>query len=1278
MPYIHYKSCKPDMPLWPRNPQRLHPLLATLCGLLLMLVPVSLSAQTVGVTIGGNVYGGGNKGKLQGSTTVVVNSGTIIGDVAFNNTLPDAVAVGDEAEPAVPALYYTQKEIDNAKSGDDAYGKTTSDVKHPARAAVLYTALSAAAHNAGLYLSRGGGVFGGARMADVGGTSTVTINGGHVLNVYGANDVSGYVAGGTTVNIYSSILGDVYGGGNGKYIYCDVALTDLTQAALRTQLTSQGYRPEHIDYVFALQDDALFSLGSYSTLLDALYDKRPTTPSANILLQGTATKQVFVNGAVYCGGNSATLHSVTRAVTPKAVLTLGKYVAPRNVFMGCNGENMVDPKTLQYMANPAISTIDLENSGNMARYMDGVAMGITTELRFTDEYPTALNLTEHTIQEYAHIGNFFCGGNVGSVTTTGTLDFHFAKAVYIHEKLVGGCNNALVAATDGINALYEGGMTVAPASGNPKIRLNLNGTYLEPRRLDFDMDTQTFTYDWYYSDYDGDPQTDNDRLKWGNIYGGCFSSGQINGGVEINISQPVTQVSTIFKPISEGGCGITEYDQTQDVFCKALSVFGGGYGRNSVVRGNTKITVSEGGNAVQVFGGGEQGPVNGNTVINLDGGSVHEIYGGGFAGNVNGHTRVNLNSGWFFDAFGGACDANVRDYSEVIIGRAGASLRGYNVYGGNDFGGKVGLNDDPNYVSNSSLRGYNGYDFGSGDDSRYPDTYVEYIHGQVDSIAGGNYGDYDYEVKYTNIASELTAMDPVHYPVGFNYAKPSIYKSYLKISTPDTHNTDKVKYFLGGSEGASGEATNDKMQHDTYVLVDAPGLHMTGANVYGGGAHAGLRGGSTQVYLVQGTVHNVFGASLNEGGTEHAHVIVPDGSTIHVNAIFGGADGSIVKEPEESTAEYDARFAEFNLKINKIPCDAKYAVVDYQSENATVEEAIYGGNNYQRRTVYSTLNINVPVRNLAGSLIDVYGAGLGGNSWGCCTHVNLNNGAQVKNVYGGGSNGRVFESLSEWERLMVEYRRNPARWKTDNEHPELSGPDPSAFYPDIPIIHQSLDDPKQYDKFTDPAYYSSTEDLNHYLDNLQHVELQAGTPVANPRFEEFCTKMSLDPVAARTAYNNKWSWGANDHNTNVFINEGALVTGNAFAGGRGSTASISGRTCLTLNGGEVKGNIYGGGEEGFIADRYLLGMDKVNVQINGGPWPYTDPEQGGATVYLSDESVNDTIASTRVFIKGGKVHYVYGGGLAGHVGCRVGGWDDRTLQTYPGPSNYGIVYAPTD
>ena len=47
------------------------------------------------------------------------------------------------------------------------------------------------------------------------------VRGGHIHNVYGGNDVTGLVYGGNAIGIYTTVYGDVYGGGNGAYPYTD-------------------------------------------------------------------------------------------------------------------------------------------------------------------------------------------------------------------------------------------------------------------------------------------------------------------------------------------------------------------------------------------------------------------------------------------------------------------------------------------------------------------------------------------------------------------------------------------------------------------------------------------------------------------------------------------------------------------------------------------------------------------------------------------------------------------------------------------------------------------------------------------------------------------------------------------------------------------------------------------------------------------------------------------------------------------------------------------------
>ena len=157
---------------------------------------------------------------------------------------------------------------------------------------------------------------------------------------------------------------------------------------------------------------------------------------------------------------------------------------------------------------------------------------------------------------------------------------------------------------------------------------------------------------------------------------------------------------------------------------------------------------------------------------------------------------------------------------------------------------------------------------------------------------------------------------------------------------------------------------------------------------------------SAIIDLIRGQIDAAYGASYKTGFTRRTMVNVPQGSTIQVNNLFGGAYGE----------SYSSR------------CDVYEANVNYKSSDARVLNAIYGGNNAYRRTLYGRVNIDVPVyknerdKNNALKLATVYGAGYGAGTWSQYTEVNLNDGARVLEVYGGGQAGRVMnkESLALW------------------------------------------------------------------------------------------------------------------------------------------------------------------------------------------------------------------------------------------------------------------------
>ena len=462
-------------------------------------------------------------------------------------------------------------------------------------------------------------VFGGCRKADVhpDGTSgnavddgTVTLDGYHfpkglsarvlvrggkINNVYGGNDVKGRVWGGNAVGIYTSISGNVYGGGNGSYPYTDNA--DLEGDLLYGDFY---YNPTTV------LSAAGVSVSSGMESVTALNLTRPNAEQVSISVRGTVDEPTVIGGAIYCGGNSATLMKNPNRPNPRVELKIGSYMIADTVFLGNNGENMIKYTTetdltkikdehvlnrfRQYvvggsLANEGTSSqkfnsIDLTGETTFAKYMDGCALDLPVSVKFIGDDDTD-DKTHKYIDYSSYIGSFYCGGNVGSMTMSGKSTINFDRALIVYNKVVGGCNNASVDATD-YNAAYQGGIIGSEgergtnyytadgsAVGAIKDRLELNfgGLKIMPLRMpedgvddsaphiapkvplvwntiklgERDEEGKPVPVAWNDNTWKGNDllSTMNRRFNDGNIYGGCCQSGIVNGNVIININQTV-------------------------------------------------------------------------------------------------------------------------------------------------------------------------------------------------------------------------------------------------------------------------------------------------------------------------------------------------------------------------------------------------------------------------------------------------------------------------------------------------------------------------------------------------------------------------------------------------------------------------------------------------------------------------------------------------------------------------------------------------------------------
>ncbi len=1194
-------------------------------------------------------------------------------------------------------------------------------------------------------------LYGGCRMADVKPTvngeytpcknlpgygfpnelsARLLVRGGHVTNVYGGNDITGEVYGGNAVGIYTTVYGDVYGSGNGAYAYTD------NEDLKNNEVYSDFYYGD---------------LTGYEHNYDALNAFRPNAEQVSIHLLGKSggpANYTTIKGSVYLGGNCASL--ATKKNNPLVELKIGSYVIADNVFLGNNGEKMIDPSILSLYAGkvdnagniietedgiPYSNSLHLTSSSTLAGYMDGVAMTLKPDIVFDDDYEPFSSF----------VGSFYCGGNVGSMAIGGKETFTINKGLNIYEKFVGGCNRADVEEQEGLCAAYEGGVigtqdersSYKDASGNIKDRLEINlenltitplrwndsgtglvwntqkwsdDTYFEMEegtKLEKDDEYYTYTAESYtentvtgeahtvlesedFYSKEGDVYTkittgtelavdskyytytaahytkqtaasdkvvgasdhffekggfvevardasDHDiRLVGGNVYGGCYESGHVNGNIAININEDVLNKENVFGTKADAifgnpASGVELEDQRDDLMAVALSVFGAGYGEKTEVWGNTTVNHNNG-YVFQIYGGGQSGVVGKKVNVTGEGGAITQeyvfdpaysstvnlngaapvysstgaaedlaeteyIYGGGNEGDVCGNTLVNLGNGRIYDAFGGCSDADILGHSEVYIGRQPNGSSGYKqgfpwirdiVYGGNDFGGTIWGEYEDDYDFEARLRNYetdktqlHGYKDGEVPDVMKSSSYVEYIVGRVDTIFGGGYGCYDY-------------TDTDLYGTGCSM--PVQHSSFVNIR-PNDHDHNYITSVFGGGTGYPRIRVGDRAQDRSYVLIDIPDndTKFNKTEVFGAGSYNGVGMGvdktklangtidpdeaSAIVDLLHGRIKNVFGGSFQEGVTRRTVVNVPAESTIQIDSIFGGAYGRYILPP----------------------CDVYESQVNYKntSKNAQVFGAIFGGNNKSRRTLFAQVNISSPVytNKAKGYTGNVYGAGRGVNTWTEYTEVNMLDGSDAYEVYGGGEMGHVLSAESV-QKYMQTFKDAPS--------PDILAEDPAwaSKYPgatETDKWHAAWKD-----AWTLGDYYTPDETWEDYANN------------ASTNLSRISERPELDDKTASQLVGTT----IKKFNSNVIVNDGGTVSGYAYGGGLGAavpanSGDVWGRTYVAVLGGEVKKDVYGGGRAGGVSNQF---------------------------------HIEDFTASSNVYIQGGTARNVYGGGYEGHVG----------------------------
>ena len=503
-------------------------------------------------------------------------------------------------------------------------------------------------------------------------------------NIYGGNDVSGAInivldsngyfkdngGTGTNVNIYGGhIYGDVYGAGNGNYLYA------LDKKGNK-KVTVNEYYPvnpndsesETIPLVYTVPMRE--TMPSYMAASDAakivnINSWRPITNKVNIDIKGNSTSDMItIDGDVYGGGNSASVQKSDNQVGAIKI-NIGNNVNIRSVFMGCNGEALfAKSEDNDFMNKFQKLNGDVENGKelNLADTIDWINdpsnKGISTIYLSTENaqrplvYPHLLDLYFQSVETDIQgqltwngresgdgltnctIGTFCCGGNRGNMNIYpnakgNVINYIFPEGLTITDKIVGGCNNANYNYKDLVT--HEGGYLLGNThSEYPFIKLTIKNQFK--------------------------PKEDNNAYIGGNVYGGCYQAGTVRGDIVIDFQSDML-----------GGKSKEKLDNSNDFLSSkpqysALNVYGGGYGMESYVYGNTDIIVAKGlkCSAPSTSSSGE---------FNASGVSANFVYGGGQQGNVIGVTNVDVLNGHIYKAVtGGSYSGYVWGSTQVKVG----------------------------------------------------------------------------------------------------------------------------------------------------------------------------------------------------------------------------------------------------------------------------------------------------------------------------------------------------------------------------------------------------------------------------------------------------------------------------------------------------------------------------------------------------------------------------------------------------------------------------------
>ncbi len=389
----------------------------------------------------------------------------------------------------------------------------------------------------------------------------------------------------------------------------------------------------------------------------------------------------------------------------------------------------------------------------------------------------------------------------------------------------------------------------------------------------------------------------------GNVYGGSYQT-NIYGSTNINMSAgavkgtiyggsntkgTISTTSTI--NISGGSLGVESNTSDNPV------LFGGGYGQDTVITGDTIITITDVTGSViahgSIYGGSEQGSMKGNVLVNI-------------LGSADNSNTIAL-SGNIFAGGKGTSQISANIAGSATINVDGVNSPNGTVFGGNDIKGvtsgaiNVTIGGTLSTILNGVYGGGNKADI----TANIPGVYV-YIKDKADvgsAFCGG---------KVASLLSNSSSTD-----------------------------VTRAIYLQGGKVGKLfGGSDQDGIVTSSHVYVESG----TVDSLYGGNNEGG-KTNTANVFITTGTFGSVYGGGF-EAATDATNVVIEGGTYTNV---FGGGNSAdaTMTSVTFSNASTDNIYGGSNMTGT--------VASSYVSINSGTAGEVFGGNNAGGNTIESEL-----------------------------------------------------------------------------------------------------------------------------------------------------------------------------------------------------------------------------------------------------------------------------------------------------------------------------------